>query len=192
MAQRPDECVSICRILKNASVVVAGIPEKLGESTVLDLALQHMGHEGHPPGKRDIAEAVKDLAPEVRLAISGDYKVDHLYHSVIFCPLRRHHASPTICSLALARQKRHAKPFQKSLAQKELRRKGENATGKMRQCLAACGQPVVAGLVLRHPYRRCQYRRGYDASPTRMAAPFASDLTQLWTAAVLPPAGNPS
>jgi hypothetical protein len=95
-----------------------------------------MGHEGHPPGKRDIAEAVKDLAPEVRLAISGDYKVDHLYHSVIFCPLRRHHASPTICSLALARQKRHAKPFQKSLAQKELRRKGKNATGKMRQCLA--------------------------------------------------------
>ena len=52
------------------------------------------------------------------------------------------------------------------------------------QALRAARQPVVAGLVLRCQYRRDRfrsgrYRRGYDASPTRMAAPFASGFARL-------------
>ena len=52
------------------------------------------------------------------------------------------------------------------------------------QAMRAAGQPVVAGLVLRSQCRRgrCRsgrYRRGYDASPTRMAAPFASGFARL-------------
>ena len=52
------------------------------------------------------------------------------------------------------------------------------------QAMRAAGQPVVAGLVLRSQCRRgrCRsgrYRRGYDASPTRMAEPFASGSAQL-------------
>ena len=52
------------------------------------------------------------------------------------------------------------------------------------QALRAAGQPVVAGLVLRRQRRRdrCRsgrYRRGYDASPTRMAVPFASGFARL-------------